>query len=134
MRQYKEPDWGEILLDLVYWGVTSVGGWAIELMPSDMLLGVWEGISLRRMREINLGQYTAAVAFDNKVAAIEKRRKLTPDLWLPYNLSPDPTKPQIPAAVLEIMISNRDRLPEQMVVELFRQNILTPADVWGESD
>lgn len=117
-----------MLLDLIYWGFSVISNWQIEHLPSDVLLNFWEEIQTRRCREINMVQYTAAIAFDNKVASNENRQRLKPEQWLPYKLSSNDNKPKVSTRAITIIKQNRQLIPEEMIVDLYRQNILKPGE------
>lgn len=118
-----------MLLDLFFWQIPVVAGWAIEELPTHVLAALWSQMQRRRLTEINAHNYSAAVIADLGQAQAEKRKKLLVEKWLPYDLGDGSDKPRVSERTIRLLehMQAGNLIPPAMLRDLYKYKIIEPS-------
>jgi hypothetical protein len=96
-------------------------------MPSYMLLDLWDGMTIRRMGEINAMNHSAAMLHEREVAAGKKAKTYTAKDSYPYRFD-NSEKAQVSPETKELAqkLAEAGDLPPACVVDLLKWKIVTP--------
>jgi hypothetical protein len=92
-----------------------------------MVIGLWDGIAVRKMREVNALNHAAAMLHERELAISKKAKNYSAKGSYPYRLD-DGDKAEISVEVKEIAqrLAESGELPPRCVVDLIKWKIITP--------
>jgi hypothetical protein len=92
-----------------------------------MLIGLWDGIAVRKMREVNALNHAAAMLHERELAISKKAKNYSAKGSYPYRLD-DGDKAEISTEVKAIAqgLAEAGDLPPKCVTDLLKWKIITP--------
>jgi hypothetical protein len=96
-------------------------------MPSYMLIGLWDGIASRKMREINHLNHASAMLHEREIAIAQKAKNYSAKGSYPFRLDGG-DKAEVSTEVKAIAqeMAEAGELPPQCVTDLIKWKIVTP--------
>lgn len=119
LRAYKPPDWDSMLYDFAHWRIDRLGGWELRDIPDWMLISAWIELGTRYRQQANDYNHSAAWLMGAKMAQPKEAIEYKP--WLPYQLDKNR---YLPATVQAIINRLQDKLPSQMVHDLYNRKLM----------